>query len=310
MKRILARLTTFTVLTAVMIFAGCEWSGGGNSDFNTSGGAANINISGFYRGALGNGFAIMRKEGGAVTSFVIQQSGNTVQVTDSNGQVYTGSVGSPNVLIDGTSDSVGAGTSVSSFQISWAGTDGTAGVQIEFTGVISLVATQDTVAQTQVRIGNEGGAQNDEVDVLQSVQNRQYVFAEEDSQFRLQGTWVQASGGSSQVEAVAAGAGSLSFQFDVDENVPGNINVPIVGDTNTVTTVSLRISPDGPLTVPVNEFVSLTALGGSGVYTWSGIGVLTAQGATTTILTPISPTTIVITLNDGSSSDEITINVE
>ena len=87
-----SRVHVVAFTCGLALLTGCEW--GSDSDgFNTGRGAgAQINISGNYRGYQGDLVA-----GKPVTSFLLQQVGDSVTVTDSNGSVYEGRVGSPGV---------------------------------------------------------------------------------------------------------------------------------------------------------------------------------------------------------------------
>lgn len=139
------RLTLLALIGLPMVFfSSCNWTGGSDSDFNTSRGSLNINISGVYSGALSGSRAVSQTSGGAITSFVVQQSGNVVEVRDSNGQSYRGTVGSPLAL---TSVSQGGtlpvGAQLANFQVNWSGNDGVAAKNINFTGVINLVSVTD-----------------------------------------------------------------------------------------------------------------------------------------------------------------------
>ena len=128
-----------------LLSCSCDWSGGSSDDFNTSSGSTTVNISGFYSGILGSGLAVSRTSGGNISSLTLQQSGNALDVIDSNGQNYKGNVGSP-LTLAAPSDLgvIPTGAQVASFQVSWAGKDGVAARDVSFSGVISVV-TVDSI---------------------------------------------------------------------------------------------------------------------------------------------------------------------
>jgi hypothetical protein len=150
------------LLTIGWAWTGCEWSGGGDSGFNTTRGAVNVNFSGVYEGRLGGGKAVSQTSGATISRFVIQQSGNVIDITDSNGQMYRGVVGSPGGLQEfGTQ--IPAGVAVAVFQITWSGKDGVAAKDVDFTGVIDLVAVENVNADTSATtINNTTSTSTDE----------------------------------------------------------------------------------------------------------------------------------------------------
>ena len=132
---------------ATLGITSCDWSGGSDGAFNSARGGMDINISGNYRGILSGGKAVANTTGGAITSFVVQQSGNVLQVTDSNAQEYRGNVGSPLAVAelpaptaDNESPVLPAGAQLANFSVSWSGKDGVAAKDIRFTGVINVVS--------------------------------------------------------------------------------------------------------------------------------------------------------------------------
>lgn len=132
-------------------FTSCNWTGGSDSDFNTSRGSLNINISGVYTGVLGGGRAVSQTSGGAITSLVVQQSGNVLEITDNNGQKYRGSAGSPLSLTSvEQGGTLPVGAQLATFQVNWSGKDGVAAKNINFTGVINLVSVTDIQGDSKV----------------------------------------------------------------------------------------------------------------------------------------------------------------
>jgi hypothetical protein len=144
------RALSFTggVLVVGLALSACEWTGGSDGGFNTSKIDFNVNISGQYIGMLSGGKAVEHTSGGAITRLLLQQTGNAVQVTDSNGQQYRGNVGAPFSFGTFTGDTIPAGASVASFQVSWSGTDGTAAREIDFSGVINVITVDDVRGTT------------------------------------------------------------------------------------------------------------------------------------------------------------------
>lgn len=144
------RALSFTgaVLGVGLALTACEWTGGSDGGFNTSKVDFDVNISGQYIGMLSGGKAVERSSGGAITRLLLQQTGNAVQVTDSNGQQYRGTVGTPYSFGSFTGDAIPAGASVASFQVSWSGKDGTAARDIDFSGVINVITVEDVRGTT------------------------------------------------------------------------------------------------------------------------------------------------------------------
>lgn len=150
MKRIgIARGLLAVALCLVSGLAACEWSSGSDGSFNSSRAGLSVNISGFYRGNQSGGRAVSNKTGSPVQNFVILQNGNVIEVTDGNGQKYRGNVGAPGSVFSGTV--IPAGTGIASFQVSWKGKDGTADQNIEFVGVINVVAVNEIRGTTTTR---------------------------------------------------------------------------------------------------------------------------------------------------------------
>lgn len=167
MSRRMSGLKPAVCLLSVLAgLSSCDWSGGSGSDFNTSRGGLNINLSGFYRGVGSGGRAVSATTGGNKTNFTIQQSGNVLEVTDNNGQKYRGNVGSPlAVATPSTLGVIPTGAQLANFQVNWSGKDGTAGKNIQFTGVVNVVAVTDIRASTSRQLNvNDTTATNTATD--------------------------------------------------------------------------------------------------------------------------------------------------
>jgi len=307
-RKLSTYLSSIVLLTGIFV-VGCEWTGGSDSDFNTSRGGANINVSGFYRGNSGGQFAVLRKAGGAVTSLVLQQSGATIEVTDSNGQNYRGSVSSPTVGNVGSVISLGQ--QVANFQLSWSGTDGTAATEVDFTGVIDVVATDNIQSSVQVRSPNQADGPNDQVGTGDTIEVRQFALEESNAQFRLRGTWVQAIGGSSPVDAISPGAGTLQFQEIIANSAISVTDNPVVPEDSTVGPVTITPALS---TLAVGASQQFCIQGQSPSATWSlsvpsGGRLSSSKGkcVTYTALAQVQQT-ITAATTDGQFVDTVTIN--
>jgi len=239
MKCLYRSIVTAASLAALLMMTACDWSSGSQENFNLSGGSSNINVSGFYEGNTTGGRVVANTSNGNIVSIVIQQSGNRVEVTDNQGSTYSGSLGSPlNTLSGGTATS---GTVVSSFQISFSGKDGVAAKDINFTGVLTIVAVSDIDAVTSTNTNDNGGssttttntnsvieptepddegsgtitdststATNTTTDSTTSTST--YSLTGPTTQLRLQGTWVEVGGVVSNVSAIGPPAvGNISI---------------------------------------------------------------------------------------------------
>lgn len=149
--RLRSVIFTGALLCTAVAFWGCEWSGGSGSGFNTSRAGLTMNLSGVYTGTLSGGKAVAQTSGAPITRFVIQQTGNNLQVTDSNGQTYSGVNGAPGAIAGPDDVTIPAGVALAVFQLSWRGKDGVAAKDIEFTGVIDVVTVEDVVGETTDR---------------------------------------------------------------------------------------------------------------------------------------------------------------
>ncbi len=275
--------------------SGCNWSSG--DSLNTSQGAGiTINFSGVYKGNYDDGKAVENKSGDSIVQFVINQSGNSIEVTDNLGNRYEGTVGSPGIVSEPNSDgSYPAGAELAQAQISFSGKDYSANVDIEFVGVVHAVAVTDvqgtsyedtdvstdesassdsesqtssqsitddqtttsttvdndgtnTTTTTVLTIGESSDAYYQESRTTVVVENStgteisrtttvtgsattdaasdsssgssdtsttttsthsEYEITEANTQYRLEGTWIQTGGGSSGVDALSSGTYGL-----------------------------------------------------------------------------------------------------
>lgn len=224
------------LLLCVGIFWGCEFSG--NSDgFNTSGGAGvEVNISGFYEGNL-SGAKAVNASAGNINNFTLTQAGNRVEIVDNQGSRYVGTVGSPDINVSQQAASIPASTQIMQFQVNWQGRDGVSAKDIQFVGVIDVVALSDVQGQTTsdtrtttratnnsadhvsnqtttttgptiVGTGNNNTTNNNNTTTT-TTDTTSFFFTPGNSRFRLQGTWVESGGRSSNVSALSAGSGRL-----------------------------------------------------------------------------------------------------
>jgi len=124
------------------LVTGCDWSSKGTS-FNTSKGAGvNINFSGLYVGQI-DGKVVARTSAGKIDRLTISQTGNRIEVIDSQGSRYEGTVGAPGVVSSASGGAFPAGAELVQSQINFAGKDEVAQRDIEFVGIIHAVAVTD-----------------------------------------------------------------------------------------------------------------------------------------------------------------------
>ena len=224
------------LLLCAGIFWGCEFSG--NSDgFNTSGGAGvDVNISGFYEGNL-SGAKAVNASAGNINNFTLTQAGNRVEVVDNQGSRYVGTVGSPDINVSQQAASIPASTQIMQFQVNWQGRDGVSAKDIQFVGVIDVVALLDIQGQTTSDTRTTTRTTNNSADHISNqtttnasptvtdisnsnttnnnntttttTDTTSFIFAPGNSRFRLRGTWVESGGRSSNVSALSAGSGRL-----------------------------------------------------------------------------------------------------
>ena len=141
--RKMTNLILGTSLVALMVMTGCDWEDGGS--FNTSKGAGvNINMSGMYTGHSGALVA-----GQAISSLLITQIGNSVEVRDSNNSLYVGTVGSPGVQAANASGAAyPVGASMLQSQINFTGENALTEETVNFAGIIRAVALDDVRGST------------------------------------------------------------------------------------------------------------------------------------------------------------------
>lgn len=280
-----------------MLMVSCEWSGSSDGSFNSSRAGLDVNISGVYRGELSGGKAVANKSGPNVSEFTVFQNGNAIEVIDTNGQRYQGTVGAPGAVTGIRSRAIPGGTQIAAYQVRWSGKEGVANQNIEFAGIISVVAVTDIEGTTTTRtIANNnsnsdssdqtsssdssntestqteqgfdgsqtvilpGGGTGEEIaravtstdstvtdstsssssssssstdsDGTTTVDTSTFELTEANSQFRLQGTWIEEGGTVSQVKARGAGAGRLV----VDGSSAGTTEGVAGQPANTITT--------------------------------------------------------------------------
>lgn len=145
MNRSLTTIVAFGVISSCLTLVGCNWSSGGDSSFNTSRTNLQVNISGVYDGQ-NNGKAVSNPTAGNITTLIVQQSGNVLEVTDNQGSSYRGSVGVPTNLAsvddNGNDVNIPLGSELASYQVGFEGTDNVSAQKIRFTGAITLVAVE------------------------------------------------------------------------------------------------------------------------------------------------------------------------
>ncbi|MCS6771491.1 MAG: hypothetical protein NZ740_05635 [Kiritimatiellae bacterium] len=168
-------LALTAALTGLGLFlgSGCDWSSNGPS-LNTSQGAGiNINFSGVYYGNI-NGRAVDRTSAGTISHLTIRQSGNRVEVIDSQGSRYEGTVGAPGLVARPRGDGrFPPGAELVQAQISWRGKDGVAQKDVEFVGIIHAVAVEDVQSKTESRIiTDESQSERSREDVQETTETR------------------------------------------------------------------------------------------------------------------------------------------
>lgn len=148
MKMKLAAVVAACAAVGLYLNLGCDWSSQGTSLNTSQGAGVNINFSGVYEGAI-DGKAVAKTSKGTISRLVIQQTGNRLEVTDSQGSRYEGSVGSPGLVADPRTDGTyPPGAELVQSQISFSGRDGVAQRDIEFVGIIHAVAVKDVRGTT------------------------------------------------------------------------------------------------------------------------------------------------------------------
>ena len=229
MKRFTLLAGSVLAALGIVAFVGCDWSSN-STDFNTSKGAGlNINWTGTYFGQLPGGRLVSQTSGGPITRLVIQNSGNTLEVTDNNGSRYVGRIGSPGIVsAPSVNPETGevvypAGAEIVQAQVTFSGKDEIAAKDIEFVGVIHAVTVNDvrgntvedttTVTDTNtVTIPDDTNTtdvtEREIVTEREVVTGRTTTFeiTEANTQYRLQGTWIENGGGRGNVDGLSPGS--------------------------------------------------------------------------------------------------------
>lgn len=145
-------LTATLAGVGLFLGSGCDWSSNSTSLNTSQGAGVNINFSGVYNGNI-NGRAVDRTSAGTIASLTIRQSGNRIEVIDSQGSRYEGSVGSPGLIANpGADGRYPPGAELVQAQISWTGKDGVAQKDVEFVGIIHAVSVEDVKSKTETRV--------------------------------------------------------------------------------------------------------------------------------------------------------------
>ena len=246
---------------ATLGITSCDWSGGSDGAFNSSRGGMDINISGNYRGILSGGKAVSNTTGGAITSFVVQQSGNVVQVTDSNAQQYRGNVGSPLAIAelpaptaDNETPVLPAGAQLANFSISWSGKDGVAAKDIRFTGVINVVSVQDVNGTTKT--DTNGSTKTDSNGNTVTLTNNKGGNGTVTKNTTTTSTTTTGSGvsGSQIVNEGVEGFFSTNRTVTVKNDINNNTSTSEIANNNTNTSTSNNTNTSGTTTTTTNTF--------------------------------------------------------
>ena len=232
-----ANLLAGGFLALALAFVGCEWTGGSSGGFNTSRAGLETNLSGIYKGTLSGNRAVSQTSGAPITSFNIQHVGNTLQILDSNGQTYIGKNGAPGAVASPSGATISAGAQLAVFQIGWQGTDGVAGREVEFTGVINVVAVEDIRGDT----------------TSTSIANNSSSGTATDSSSQFDNTSNSANNSSTTSSTTSGGdsSGNINITFDGSEtNAFGGI--PAGNNTTAAPPVQVTVNADGSITVNSN----------------------------------------------------------
>lgn len=143
-----------------MLGAGCDWSSQGTSLNTSQGAGVTINFSGVYNGNI-SGRAVDRTSAGTISRLTIRQSGNRVEVVDSQGSHYEGSVGAPGLVASPTDGEFPAGAELMQSQISWAGKDGVAQREVEFVGIIHAISVEDISGTSKKNVSESTNEKSD-----------------------------------------------------------------------------------------------------------------------------------------------------
>lgn len=240
MIRIFAFLLALLMSFSLLIIQGCDWDDTGSESFNTSrGGGITVNFSGYYRPRSG-AFLVTSN----VTHFVLTQVGNSIEVYDNNMSYYTGTIGSPGIMAG--PDATGAfpaGAVMLQAQVSFSGKNAGTGKNVQFVGVIHAVAVDDVQGNTQTQTttttddsvlsnstntsgetaidiiappvtindttetASENSTSSGTTIVNETVATTTYQITEANSQYVLEGNWME-GGSVSGIAAIAPGTGS------------------------------------------------------------------------------------------------------
>lgn len=214
MKFDLRPIVTTASVACLLFLTACDWSSGSQENFNSSGYSTFVNVSGFYTSPTG-GRVVSQTSRGNIVSLTIQQSGNRVDVTDSQGSHYSGSIGTPLLASDGT---IPAGSAAATYQISFSGRDEVAAKDIEFTGVLTVVTVVDITSFDQTITEDLNTNVNSNIappfpdtgsgttidDTTSTITDsiRIYELEQNNNQLQLNGTWVELGGVTASVRAV------------------------------------------------------------------------------------------------------------
>lgn len=248
MKKALFLSLLASALVVTMLFTGCDGWSTNDAGFNSSEGAgATVNFSGFYKGYPDGSRAVKNTSAGNIVSITIQQGGNTVEAHDNQGSTYRGSVGSPGAVSPSSDSGYSAGAELVQAQINFSGHDNVAQKNISFAGVIHAVAVTDItksdtseegseittdewsdntnrVVTTTETVGTPGDPfyrvtvttvtynlkTGEELSrTVKSSGSTSYSLTEANTQYRLQGTWVEEGGVVSDVDALSPGSAGV-----------------------------------------------------------------------------------------------------
>lgn len=252
MKRFVVLASCLAAAMGLTALVGCDWTSNG-TDYNTSRGAgANVNWTGTYFGQLSGGRAVSSTSGGPITRLVIFNSANALEITDNNGSKYTGKIGAPGVVANPVVNTetgeyiYPAGAQIVQSQVTFTGKDEIAAKDIEFVGVIHVVTVDDvtgTTTEDTTTSTESSGTNNTQTIIIEepagdgttniitivkpdpnakqttrdvtSTSSSSFTLTEANSQYRLQGTWIEQGGGRANVDALSPGSvGSVTTTVD------------------------------------------------------------------------------------------------
>lgn len=215
MRNIFSIMMVGAIAGLAAVFLGCEWQST-EDGFNTSKGAgASVNFSGVYRAKSGGVLV------GNISQIVVAQAGNSIEVWDNNNSYYTGSVGSPGVVSspDSVTGAYPSGAILVQAQMNFEGRNTSSSKYVIFSGVVHAVAINDVQGTTTaissgvstnssttininappVVINNSSGASNS----VSSASTTTYSITEANSQYVLDGNWIEENGTSGSVSAIS-----------------------------------------------------------------------------------------------------------